>query len=385
MHLFWFRMAGSDSGGSGESRLRRVAGLQAACRYTCARRVAAYRNRKDPPRHPQDLYASTKLTTLGMLTLAFGLSFSELYCREGLLRVDAAFLEFLCSADLVLHKRLAADRAHPEALAAKAESALILEVAPHLDRFISQLFNIADEVQALGHRHDEQASLFSIKRQFVQRRAASRIKPEEAQLVDGPATERELRRLFGGRFDELTFAQNVTRWLEDEPAHQCGLDLAMRYAAWALHTEPGREHARSGVLFKRLKTDRTICPPHRSSVCRSPRLSDPARASAAPRRIQAHRLSASLVALDETNYCIWCLTQGRTPAPKDCAKSPPPAGAALCSRSAVGVKLTGCPAPERSRNSRRSSPPVGRSPRWRSFASTARWPPRPATASATTA
>ena len=288
-----------------------------------------------------------------MTELAFGLTFAELYSREGLLRLDAAFLEFLRRADGDLCARLAAGRADPDALAAKAESALILEIAPHLDRFISRLFNIADEVQALSQRHDEQASLFSIKRQFVQRRAASRIKPEEARRVDGPATERELRRLFGGRFDELAFAQNVTRWLEDEPGHQRELDLAMRYAAWALHTEAGREFTQSGVLFKApTKTDPNDLLHHTERFSLQ---------GATAYRIQPAHLrrrdgfkltdqGASLVsALDETNYCIWCHAQGKDSCSKGLREKPSAAEPQkiVFKKGAFGVKLAGCPLEEK--------------------------------------
>jgi NADPH-dependent glutamate synthase beta subunit-like oxidoreductase/NAD(P)H-flavin reductase len=288
-----------------------------------------------------------------MIELAFGLTFAELYSREGLRRVDAAFLDFLSGVDADLCARVTSGRARPEALDAKAESALILDVAPHLDRFISQLFGIADEVQALSRRHDEQAPLFSIKRQFVQRRAASRIKPEEAQLVDGPATERELRRLFGGRFDEIAFAQNVTRWLEDEPGHQHELDLAMRYAAWALHTEAGREFTQSGVLFKApAKTDPNNLLHHAEKFSLQ---------GAAAYRIQpAHLrrrdgfkltdLGASLVsALDESNYCIWCHAQGKDSCSKGLREKPSAAEPQkiVFKKGAFGVKLAGCPLEEK--------------------------------------
>ena len=288
-----------------------------------------------------------------MIELAFGLTFAELYSREGLRRVDAAFLDFLSGVDADLCARVTSGRARPEALDAKAESALILDVAPHLDRFISQLFGIADEVQALSRRHDEQAPLFSIKRQFVQRRAASRIKPEEAQLVDGPATERELRRLFGGRFDEIAFAQNVTRWLEDEPGHQHELDLAMRYAAWALHTEAGREFTQSGVLFKApAKTDPNNLLLHAEKFSLQ---------GAAAYRIQPAHLrrrdgfkltdsGASLVsALDETNYCIWCHAQGKDSCSKGLREKPSAAEPQkiVFKKGAFGVKLAGCPLEEK--------------------------------------
>ncbi len=288
-----------------------------------------------------------------MLELAFNLSFAELYSCEGLLRVDAAFLDFLSGVDADLCARLTSGRARPEALDAKAESALILDVAPHLDRFIPQLFGITDEVLALGRRHDEQAPLFSIKRQFVQRRAASRIKPEEAHLVDGPATERELRRLFGGRFDELAFAQNVTRWLEDEPGHQRELDLAMRYAAWALHTEAGREFTQSGVLFKApAKTDPNNLLHHAEKFS--------LQGVTAYRILPAHlrrrdgfKLTdpgASLVsALDESNYCIWCHAQGKDSCSKGLREKPSTAEPQkiVFKKGAFGVKLAGCPLEEK--------------------------------------
>ena len=288
-----------------------------------------------------------------MLKLAFGLSFAELYSREGLLRLDAAYLEFLRGADADLGARLAAGRADPDALAAKEESALILELAPHLDRFIAQLFNNADAVQALSQRHNEQASLFSVKRQFVQRRAANRIPPDEAQQVDGAATERELRRLFGGRFDELTFAQYVTHWLEDEAGHQRELDLAMRYAAWALHTEAGREFTQSGVLFRApAKTDPNKLLHHAEQFS----LQGAAAYRIAPghlRRRDGFKLTdpgASLVsALDEANYCIWCHAQGKDSCSKGLREKPAAAGPQkiVFKKGAFGVKLAGCPLEEK--------------------------------------
>src|SRR4249920_3609350 len=114
-----------------------------------------------------------------MLKLAFGLSFAELYRRDGLAQLDAAFLVHLGGADASLRSRLAAARDNPSSLDAKAESALILEIAPHLDDFLAELFGVQAEFQALAARHHELAPLYAIKRQFVQRRAANKVKPEE--------------------------------------------------------------------------------------------------------------------------------------------------------------------------------------------------------------
>ena len=185
-----------------------------------------------------------------MLKLAYGLSFAELYERDGLARLDAAFLDFLGAAESALRPQLEAARA-TDKLDPKAESALILEIAPHLDDFLAELFGIQAESRALAARHHELAPLYAVKRQFVQRRAANKVKPEEAAGLDGPALEAELKKNhLDGRFDELTFAKKVTHWLGDEGEHAVPLALALDYAAWALQTPAGREHVRAGVLFK---------------------------------------------------------------------------------------------------------------------------------------
>ena len=52
-------------------------------------------------------------------TLAHGLSFDDLYDREGLCRLDAAFVGWLKDVNVDAHARLMAGRAAPDALAAK--------------------------------------------------------------------------------------------------------------------------------------------------------------------------------------------------------------------------------------------------------------------------
>jgi NADPH-dependent glutamate synthase beta subunit-like oxidoreductase/NAD(P)H-flavin reductase len=285
------------------------------------------------------------------LTLAFGIDFQDLYRRNGLIALDSAFLDFLGDGDPALRDRLDAGRANPDALQAKQESALILEIAPRLERFVAELFGVTVEVEALTRRHKEQDPLFAVKRQFVQRRAVSRIAPEEARRFDGAALERELRHLFGGRFDELTYATHVARWLQAEDAHSSEIDLAMRYAAWALHSEVGREHVRRGVLFKApSKID-----PHNLLRHVEAFSLESARAV----RIDAKHLrrregfgltdpGANLVAsLDHANYCIWCHTQGKDSCSKGLLEKSTETNKLVFKKSAFGVTLAGCPLEEK--------------------------------------
>src|SRR5438046_1729580 len=105
------------------------------------------------------------------MKLAFDLSFSDLYEREGLIRVDRSFLEFLGEADAALLEKLLSARSSVERLAAKSESELLIALAPHVEDFIAKLFGIEAEARALADKHNELAPIYTVKRLFVQRRA----------------------------------------------------------------------------------------------------------------------------------------------------------------------------------------------------------------------
>src|SRR3990172_4087812 len=123
------------------------------------------------------------------LQLAHGLAFADLYGADGLARIDGLFLAALAAADAELKDRLVAARARPEALPAKAESDLLLAVAPLLEDFLADLFGVGRELRALAARHHELAPLYRCKRLFVQRRAMKGHTPEAAGAVDGAALE----------------------------------------------------------------------------------------------------------------------------------------------------------------------------------------------------
>src|SRR5579862_1403837 len=89
------------------------------------------------------------------LALRHGLSFAELYQRDGLVRLDRAFVGHLAAVDAALHQRLMAGRA---ALDRKAESDLLVDLAPHLEDFLGELFGVAAEVRALQARSEEHTS-----------------------------------------------------------------------------------------------------------------------------------------------------------------------------------------------------------------------------------
>jgi hypothetical protein len=76
------------------------------------------------------------------LVLPFGLTFGDLYSREGAARIDEHFAAHLREADTALASRLEAARARPETLSRKDESELLIAIGPHLEDFLARLFGI---------------------------------------------------------------------------------------------------------------------------------------------------------------------------------------------------------------------------------------------------
>src|SRR5688500_11473146 len=146
------------------------------------------------------------------LFLGFGLRFEALYCRGGLLRLDCCFVDVLEIRNPDLHDRLMAARAAPEQVAGKPESDLIIALAAELEGFIAELFGTAGEVRALQSRHQALAPLYSVKRLFVQRRAAKKFGPDQAASFDAHALRRQLEQLLGEELTELRFAERVDAW-----------------------------------------------------------------------------------------------------------------------------------------------------------------------------
>jgi hypothetical protein len=166
--------------------------------------------------------------------LAFGLTFTDLDDRPGLEKLDLLFLDQLVEQDQGLHARLMAARAAPPAMA--EESKLITELGPYLDSFVATLFGIEAEISALSARTHALDPIHACKRLFVQRQAVKKYADPAA--LDGAAIGAALQARLGAPISDSSFAGGVAVFQAAEDAE--ALDLAMRYAAWATLTEPGR-------------------------------------------------------------------------------------------------------------------------------------------------
>ena len=290
------------------------------------------------------------------MSLNFGFEFAQLYTRDGLLALDALFLQKLALAEPALCEQLVKSRQAPELLSAKQESTLLIAVGPHLEDFLAELFQIEAQLATLAATHNELAPLYAIKRKFVKRTAAKMISAEEAAGFDGAQLRAEMLAHLGGSFDELRFAQLVSAWLQDESAHASQLDLARRYSAWAFHTEAGQSAHQDDLLFRAVRdmAAEDLVPTaqktgHQGYATYTVALEHIRRRKGFSLTDQGTDLRG---ALDQVDYCILCHVQGKDSCSgglkeKQGKESPALSGKAAYRKSVFDVVQAGCPLSEK--------------------------------------
>jgi hypothetical protein len=283
--------------------------------------------------------------TSEQLSLAFGLRFEDLYARDGLLRLDAAFLDQLLASNLGLHAQLIDARVNPGARPAKEQSELIIALAPYVEDFIGELFGIDKEIEASQARHDAFAPFLAFKRKFIQKRAISGVSKEQAALIDGPELARKLETTFGEPLSDSSFVTHVSLWLENEPEHLEQIQTASRYAAWAALSEQGRKKHHGDVLFK---VAHKLDPLHLVPV--ETLAENGVDKLRLPEEEWRNREGFHLTdrgmglegALDQANYCIKCHNQG-----KDSCSTGFKEKTGEFKKTVFGITLAGCPLDEK--------------------------------------
>ena len=284
-------------------------------------------------------------TSSTQLDLKFGLSFEDLYQREGLVRLDAEFRRHLQAVNAPLLQRLVAVRENPAALDRKQQSDLIVELAPHVEDFIGELFGISAALRTVQTKHHALAPIYALKRRFVQKKAISGVSKDQASAINGLAVAAELEALFNEPLTEASYVEHVSRWLDAEPDHESQLKLAARYAAWAALSPAGIEKYHHGVLFR---------VPHKLEMTHLIPVETLQAHGVAhlqlPEREWRHREGFKLTdpgmdlngALDQANYCIKCHNQG-----KDSCSTGLKEKDGSFKASVFGTTLAGCPLDEK--------------------------------------
>lgn len=278
------------------------------------------------------------------LALSFDVRFADLHDRDGLVRLDGRFLDYVASRDAELKARLEAARLAPADYKGEKESELVVDLAPVLESFIGELFGVQEELGAMRGARDTLAVLYTVKRLFVQRRA---VKKYAAEAANGDVTElrAQLEAALGGPVTELLYAEKVDAWMAAEDQYAEALELAGRYAAWATLSEAGRHAHHDGVLFK---VPHKVDPMALVPVEADPINGIPAHGFSIDHRRRREGFALTdkgtdvTGALDQANYCIWCHNQD-----KDSCSTGLKEKTGEFKKSPFGVTLAGCPLEEK--------------------------------------
>ncbi|MBQ4874655.1 MAG: FAD-dependent oxidoreductase [Rickettsiaceae bacterium H1] len=214
------------------------------------------------------------------------------------------------------------------------DSEIILQLAVHIENFISRLFKIEREIRTLKEKNNAFANIHECKRLFIQRYALKNY----AEVENFPEIEDKLKKIL--RIDSITeklYADTIMNWWENKENYREEIELAAKYAVWMV------KHDKNSVLFnlpEKLDYDNLIDTENyledSVTIIKSPikkerkgfKLTDPG--------------LNTISAVDNADYCIFCHKRGKD----SCSKG-------LCNKdgsyktSPTKTKLTGCPLDEK--------------------------------------
>ncbi len=268
------------------------------------------------------------------LRLSDNLCFDDLYTLEGLHRIDDLFLQQVARDQPALCERLKAARHAPDSITRNERSGLILSLAPHLDRFLAHLFQIEERHEAEKKAHLAFDAYIECRRKFIQRKALKTYQAEEAKSFNA---ENLINKL-GGPCDDLTFAQRVMDWMEDEEANADMLETAAQYAAWAYHSNAFPE----SKLFWNAGTtdyDRLIETDH---IADEGYYNDRAHLDLREGFHLTDHGCRRTEAMAEASYCVHCHERNRD----SCSQGLHVKKSEEIDKNPLGVELHGCPLDE---------------------------------------
>ena len=126
-----------------------------------------------------------------------GFTFADLHQPSRLRDLYNAFVAQVRSTEPDLWAQWDQYREVPEALGAVARSNLVVAMAPHVSRFVSQLFAVGPDADALVQTTRAYDALFRFKIDFVRRRALPLLKGG-AHVATNPADDALVREMIGG-------------------------------------------------------------------------------------------------------------------------------------------------------------------------------------------
>ncbi|EOA62091.1 pyridine nucleotide-disulfide oxidoreductase family protein [Anaplasma phagocytophilum str. CRT53-1] len=254
----------------------------------------------------------------------------DLYSIDGLRKIDELFQEEVKRHCPNLLERLIEARCTGE-----GDAELIMELAHLLERFITKIFHIEEELKAYQKLHEEFLDLYKCKRNFVQRYAVKKFPDRESPTLNVEETLLSILEVANIPVDENVFASKVNAWMEDKEQYEQQLDVAAQYAAHMVYSGsksilfqvPQKYEAENLIPVDRACFDNNIDVTIAKSCLIKERtgfnIANPPSANKA---------------LNEVHYCILCHKQKRDSCSKGMVDKQ-----GIVKASPLQVLMTGCP------------------------------------------
>ncbi len=200
------------------------------------------------------------------LHLSYDLSFEELYTLDGLKKLDSLFIEKLLRISPDLCNKMLDARTHHNKLYKLDESKLILELAPHLESFISELFSIQNSVENYKDEDKKLDIIYQCNKSFIQKHVMN-LDKNMSEIIANINTTKTSLMMYGvvlpsdphnvleAEIDMSTtfleiYEQSNSEDEEWATYHREILTHVENYSLWAVKSFEGRKFHMNGALFR---------------------------------------------------------------------------------------------------------------------------------------
>lgn len=161
------------------------------------------------------------------------IAFEDLNSLKGIQYIDNKFIEFLKSDNELLFKHFLSFRSSPELIDAAEYSNLLIKIAPILDDFLANLFDIEQENSVLRQQHKNFDIIYECKRKFVQR-VIKKFTNADINKLNFHEIVIQIKELIG-EITQEHLAKNILFWQTDEASYTNELEIASKYAAYMVY------------------------------------------------------------------------------------------------------------------------------------------------------
>ncbi len=179
-----------------------------------------------------------------------GFQFQELFTAEGVQKLDQTFLQYLQANYTYLYDALQQYR--QGAYSARENSDVIISLAPILEHFIADLFNIEEAVVRARQQILLQDPIFAFKEFYVLKKAKRQLRHADAYLGYSELTlwlTAELQTI-GCDFNELNVAKLGIQLLADEQINAVAIDKLTQWCVQVLSQVELPPEISEWVVFK---------------------------------------------------------------------------------------------------------------------------------------